>query len=171
MWCDPITWRSSSFSSQMILSTSLLLSFFTVCTSADVDRCCWRIKHGINMCQSAGQMCVIDTRVAKELTFTWTRLSASRRKLKSPKRKKGAGGWRASDILQGDRTVRNYSNKCDPNQLATFFLNNKADLAIYQQLIKVRNFQLLDEEDLSRDETDWNNLLMTYRRAFLRLAE
>lgn len=43
--CDLITWWSLSFSSQMILSTSLLLSFFTVCTSADVDRCCsWKIK-------------------------------------------------------------------------------------------------------------------------------
>lgn len=37
---DPITWWSLSFSSQMILSTSSLLSFLTVCTSADVDRCC-----------------------------------------------------------------------------------------------------------------------------------
>lgn len=45
----------------MILSTSLLLSFFTVCTSADVDRCCsWKIKDVINMCQRAGQMCSID---------------------------------------------------------------------------------------------------------------
>lgn len=119
--CDLITWWSLSFSSQMILSTSLLLSFFTVCTSADVDRCCsWKIKHVINMCQRAGQMCSIDPRVPKELTFTWTRLSASRRKLKSPKRKKGAGGWRASEILQGDRTVRNDSYKCDLDQLAAF---------------------------------------------------
>lgn len=74
-----------------------------------------------SICVSVLGRCVPSTpRVPMELTFTWTRLSASRRKLKSPKRKKGAGGWRASEILQGDRTVRKDSNKCDPDQLVVF---------------------------------------------------
>lgn len=78
-------------------------------------------KHVISMCQRAGQMAFHRPPwVPKELTFTWTRLSASRRKLKSPKRKKGAGGWRSSEILQGDGTVRNESYQCDPDQLAAF---------------------------------------------------
>lgn len=51
-----ITWWSLSFSSQMIFSTSLLLSFLTVCTSAEVDRCCsQKHKHregSVSKCQA-----------------------------------------------------------------------------------------------------------------------
>lgn len=54
-----VTWWSLSFSSQMIFFTSLLLSFFTVCTSADVDRCCSeKHKHkegSMSKCQADTQ--------------------------------------------------------------------------------------------------------------------
>lgn len=92
--CDAVTWWSLSFSSQMIRSTSSLLSFLTVCTSADVDRCCsGKSKRGSARFHNGRG-------VPEEMQVTWTRLRASRRKLKSPNKKNGAGGWRASDILQ-----------------------------------------------------------------------
>lgn len=102
--CDAVTWRSLSFSSQMIRSTSSLLSFLTVCTSADVDRCCsGKSKQGSARFHNGRQTRAVDTQprgVPEEMQVTWTRLRASRRKLKSPNKKDGAGGWRASDILQ-----------------------------------------------------------------------
>lgn len=58
-----ITWWSLSFSSQMIFSTSLLLSFFTVCTSAEVDKCCSQ-KHKHK--KGFVSMCPADT-----LLITW----------------------------------------------------------------------------------------------------
>lgn len=88
------TWWSLSFSSQMILCTWLLLSFFTVCTSAEVDRCCSQKTRRQKGCQSehwANEHMSMTGVWGGSQAVTWTRLSVSRRKLKSPNRKKGRG--------------------------------------------------------------------------------
>lgn len=99
----PLTWWSLSFSSQMILSTWSLLLFFTVCACADVDKCCRR------QVISGGRGLQIREPNTETLgnSHTWTRFCVSRRKLKSPNRKKGSEGgvqW-PSDILQWKHAV------------------------------------------------------------------
>lgn len=97
-----ITWWSLSFSSYMILCTSLLLSFFTICTSAAVDKS-WSKNTNERVYVKITDWYMIATLELWGkwmLLHTWTRLSVSRRKLKSPNTKKGSTVCRMSDILE-----------------------------------------------------------------------
>lgn len=97
-----ITWWSLSFSSYMILCTSLLLSFFTICTSAAVDKS-WSKNTNERVYVKITDWYMIATLELWGkwmLLHTWTRLSVSRRKLKSPNTKKGSTVCRLSDILE-----------------------------------------------------------------------
>lgn len=157
MWCDPVTWWSLSFSSQMILSTSLLLSFFTVCTSADVDRCClWESQRGINARQRlwadvCGQQ---QSSRGTDIHLDQTQCIQAEVEIskKEERCRRVARVWYPTG--RQDRwklfkkmwlqTMSNSFNK----------IMNETEIAIYQKLMKIQKCPLLDEEDFVNSLTE-----------------